>query len=244
MPLIILTFIVQACFIFHVFKTGRPYWWAYVILGFPVLGCVIYYFVEVFPGSREHYAANRASREIARALDPEKELRRCMEAVEIAPTVQNRVALAEELLRHNRAAEAIQLYREARSGPHADDPQLAFGLVTAHLGCNDLAHARLLLDELMQTHASFRPDAVALLRARVLEGLGEHEAALAEYERIAETFVGLEARVRYGQLLKKLGHHAQAHSVLQDVIAHARRFKIQHEEERAWVDAARRELSV
>ena len=94
MPLVILTVIVQACFIFHVFKTGRPYWWAYVILGFPVLGCVIYYFVEVFPGSREHYAANRASREIARALDPEKELRRWMEAVEISPTVQNRVALA------------------------------------------------------------------------------------------------------------------------------------------------------
>ena len=70
MPLVILTVIVQACFIFHVFKTGRPYWWAYVILGFPVLGCVIYYFVEVFPGSREHYAANRASREIARDPRP------------------------------------------------------------------------------------------------------------------------------------------------------------------------------
>jgi len=28
MPLIFLTVIVQACFIFHVFKTGRPYWWA------------------------------------------------------------------------------------------------------------------------------------------------------------------------------------------------------------------------
>jgi len=244
MPLIILTVIVQACFIFHVFKTGRPYWWAYVILGFPVLGCVIYYFVEVFPGSREHYAANRASREIARALDPGKELRRCMEAVEISPTVQNRVALAEELLRHSRAQEAIQLYREARSGPHAGDPQLAFGLVNAHLGASELAHARTLLDELAQTHASFRPDAVALLRARVLEGLGEYAAALAEYECIAETYVGLEAKVRYGQLLRKLGHHTQAQSVLQDAIAHARRFKIKHEEERAWVEVARRELSV
>jgi hypothetical protein len=38
MPLLILTVIIQACFIFHVFKTGRPYWWAYVILGFPVAG--------------------------------------------------------------------------------------------------------------------------------------------------------------------------------------------------------------
>src|SRR5215213_1135953 len=139
MPLIIVTVIVQACFIFHVFKTGRPYWWAYVILGFPVLGCVIYYFVEVFPGSREHYAANRASREIARALDPEKELRQCREAVEISPTVQNRVALAEELLRHDRAQEALQLYRQARTGPYAGDPQLALGLVKTHLASEDPA---------------------------------------------------------------------------------------------------------
>ena len=102
MPLLILTVIIQACFIFHVFKNGRPYWSAYVILGFPVAGCVIYYFIEVFPGSHEHRLANRATQQIGQALDQAKELRRCMEAVEISPSVHNRVALAQELLRHGR----------------------------------------------------------------------------------------------------------------------------------------------
>jgi len=32
--------------------------------------------------------------------------------------------------------------------------------------------------------------------------------------------------------------------MLQDVIAHARRFKIKHQEERAWAEVARRELSI
>jgi hypothetical protein len=243
MPLIILTVIIQACFIFHVFKTGRPYWWAYVILGFPIAGCIIYYFIEVFPNSREHRAANRATREIGRALNPDKDLRRCMEAVEIAPTVQNRVALAEELLRHERAQEAIQLYRDARSGPHANDPQLAFGLAHAYVAHNQLADARALLDELGEKHAAFRTDAVALLRARVLEAMDENEAALAEYERLVQSYVGLEAKVRYGQLLNKLGHAAHAQSVLQEVIVHAKRFRIAHQEERAWVEVARRELA-
>ena len=75
MPLIILTLIIQCCFIYHVFKTGRPYWWALVILSFPMVGCIVYYFVEVFLGSREHRAANRAGRDIARALNPDKELK-------------------------------------------------------------------------------------------------------------------------------------------------------------------------
>ena len=243
MPLIILTVIVQTCFIFHVFKTGRPYWWAYVILGFPVVGCVIYYFLEVFPGSREHRVANRATRELGRALNPEKELRRCREAVEISPTVENRVALAEELLRHERTQDAIDLYRAARSGPYANDPQLTFGLANACLAHRELAEARKLLEDLAANHASFRADAVALLRARVLEALGEHEAALTQYERVAESCVGLEAKVRYGQLLKTLGYATQAQSVLQEVVMHARRFRIAHEEERAWADIAQRELT-
>jgi hypothetical protein len=84
MPLIILTFIVQCCFVYHVFKTRRPAWWAYVILAAPVLGCIAYYFVEIFPGSREHLVANRATRDIARALNPDKDLKGCLEAVEVA----------------------------------------------------------------------------------------------------------------------------------------------------------------
>jgi hypothetical protein len=243
MPLIILTVIVQACFIFHVFKTGRPYWWAYVILGFPVVGCVIYYFLEVFPGSREHRAANRATRELSRALNPDKELRLCKEAVEISPTVENRVALAEELIRHQRTQEAIDLYRAARSGPYANDAQLTFGLASACLSHSELAEARTLLDDLAAKHASFRDDAVGLLRARVLQALGEHDAALEQYERVVESHVGLEAKVRYGQLLKKLGYATQSQSVLQEVVIHARRFRIAHEEERAWADIAQRELT-
>ena len=243
MAVIILTVIVQACFSFHVFKTGRPYWWAYVILGFPVVGCIIYYFVEVFPGSREHRAANRATRELGRALDPAWELRRCREAVEISPTVQNRVALAEELLRHERTQEAVELYRAARTGPYASDPQLGFGLASACLAHGERAEALTLLDEIAAKHLSFRTDAVALLRARVLEALGQGEAALAQYERAVETYVGLEAKVRYGQLLKKLGHANHAQSVFHEVVVHAKRFRIAHEEERAWVEIARRALT-
>ena len=47
--------------------------------------------------------------------------------------------------------------------------------------------------------------------------------------------------VRYGQLLRRLGHLTQAESVFESAIAHARRFKIAHDEERGWVGVARKE---
>ena len=243
MPLIILTFIVQCCFVYHVFKTGRPAWWAYVILGAPVVGCIAYYFLEIFPGSREHLVANRASRDIARALNPDKDLKRCLDAVEIAPTVENKLALAQEWLRCGRAQEAIDLYRETRTGPHANDPDLALGLAQAHAAGGDFAQARVIVEELRAKHAKFRDSDVALLRARALEGLGEDTSALDEYERLADTAVGLEAKVRYGQLLKRLGHETQARNVFEGALAHAKRFNVKHEEEQAWVGVARKELA-
>jgi len=243
MPLIILTVVIQACFIYHVFKTGRPYWWAFVILSFPVVGCVVYYFVEVFPGSREHRAANRAARDLSRTLNPHKALRERIEAVEIAPTVDNRVALACELMRSGRAHEAAEQYREARTGVYANDPELTLGLAQALLADGDLAGARECLDQLQAKHQAFRPAETSLLRARVLEAAGDDSAALEHYERLTESAAGLEAKVRYAQLLKRLGHATQAAAQFQAVIEHARRFNVAHEEELSWVGIARRELS-
>ena len=225
------------------FKTGRPAWWAYVILGAPVVGCIAYYFLEIFPGSREHLAANRATRDISRTLNPGKELKRCLEAVEIAPTVENKVALAQEWLRCGRPQEAIDLYRETRTGPHANDSELALGLARAYAAAGEFAQARAIAEELRAKHEKFRENDVALLHARALEGLGEHTSALDEYERLADTAAGLEAKVRYGQLLKRLGHETQARSVFEAVLAHAKRFNVKHEEEQAWVSLARKELT-
>jgi hypothetical protein len=47
-------------------------------------------------------------------------------------------------------------------------------------------------------------------------------AALEHYERLAETAAGLEAKGRYAQLLKQLGHAEQAAGEFQAVIEHAR----------------------
>jgi hypothetical protein len=54
--------------VIHAVRTGRPYYWALIILSFPVIGCVAYYFLEVFPNSREHRSARRAAAGLARAL--------------------------------------------------------------------------------------------------------------------------------------------------------------------------------
>ena len=57
-----LALLIQLCFAYHALKTGRPYRWLFIIMGFPVMGCVLYYFIEVFPTSRESRRDRKSTR--------------------------------------------------------------------------------------------------------------------------------------------------------------------------------------
>ena len=91
MPLIIaITVIIQAFFIYHVIRNNRPYWWAFLILSTPIVGCVIYYFVEIFPHSQEHRSVRRTGRNILRALNPDAAMRKRIDEADICGSVANK----------------------------------------------------------------------------------------------------------------------------------------------------------
>lgn len=243
MPVVIaLTVLIQAFFIIHVFRTGRPYWWAFIILSAPVLGCVVYYFVEVFPGSREHRSADRFARDLARSFNPTKELNRRLEALETSPTAANKVAAAEEYMQCGGFDRAAELYESALEGVHASDPDLLLGLAGAQLELGTYREALRTLDRLEAADPTFHRNDASLLRARAHEGLGENDAALGIYENLVPVFVGLEARYRQGALLARLGHETQARHVFNELVDHSRRHRIALDSERRWIDAAMRAL--
>ena len=79
--LFILTAIIQFSFAFHALKTGRDQKWIWIIILAPVVGCLAYYFMEVFPHSREERQLRKRIHDIAKALNPDGELKRRTEDV-------------------------------------------------------------------------------------------------------------------------------------------------------------------
>ena len=126
--------LIQICFAYHALKTGRPYWWLFVIMAAPVVGCVLYYFIEVFPNTRESRKAEKAVQALAKSFDPDKSLREHVADLEDCGSVDNRIALARSCMERRLYPEAISLYRSCLNGVHASDPDLRFGLASAHLG--------------------------------------------------------------------------------------------------------------
>jgi hypothetical protein len=244
MPLIgAVVVIIQFCFAFHVLKTGRPYWWIFIIMGFPVAGCLIYYFVEVFPGSREHRSANRAARTLARVLQPDADLKKRAEELEICGSLDNKLAMAAECMNHQMHAEAARLYESCLNGAYESDPAILFGLAKAAVEAGDWQKAGHALARLKAAELRFKPAEVRLLEARALEGQGNNDAALAIYRELIPVFVGLEARYRYGRFLLKLGNHEAAMQVFNEVVKHAKRFTSSIEEEERWASAARQAIA-
>jgi hypothetical protein len=237
--------VIQLCFAYHALKTGRPYWWLFVIMGMPVVGCLLYYFIEVFPMSRESRSAEKAVRAISKALDPDKTLRERVADLEACGSVENRVGLARACLSRQMYRKAASLYRSCLAGVHESDPDIRFGLATALLLAGELKESHAVVQALRQSHASFRSAEVRLVMARAAESLGRFDDALAEYRGLADPFAGEEGRWRYGALLLRMGRGAEAGEVFNRMLRNAARMPEHYREaQHEWLALARERVQV
>lgn len=235
--------LIQFCFAYHVLKTGRPYWWIFIIMSFPVMGCVIYYFVEVFPGSREHRNAHKTARKLSKALRPDAELKRRAEELEICGSVDNKMSLAEECISHQMYAEAEGLYESCLNGAFQTDGVILFGLARSCVENTNWNKASDVIARLKSSSPKTRPLEVKLLEARILAGKGLNDEALSAYRELILVYVGLEARYRYATFLTRIGQHESAIHIFNEMIKHSKRFASSIEDELHWANAARQAIA-
>ena len=97
---------------------------------------------------------------------------------------------------------------------------------------------------LIAANPDFRSSEGHLLYARAVEAEGDIDAALHEYEALAQGYPGEEGRVRYALLLKQRGDAARANEVFREVLKRADVSpKYYRREQREWVEIAKRELA-
>ena len=249
MPLIAgIVIAIQLFFVVHVLRTGRPTYWVFIILAAPVLGCVAYYLVEIFPRTREsaraERAINRALGGIGKAVDPTKALRDRAADVETCGSVDNRIALARECMDHGLADDAVRVLQSCLAGPFANDPHLRLLLTQAALAAaqHELGLEQIAL--LRSQQPSYKSADIGLLAARLHEGAGRIEAALSAYAEVLPASLGEETRVRYAMLLARDGQAARAKEMFGTTLRNAERQNAAYRDlHREWIAAARRELT-
>lgn len=209
--------ILAVIFAIHAVRTGREYYWLLVLFLFPMLGSVLYFFVEFLPDLRTGKGLRLATQAAVRVIDPSKERREAERTYELTPTIQNRVRLAHALLANGDSAEAVAHFDACLQGPFAQDPEIRQGAAMAKLGQRDLIGALALLESLQQQNASFRPEAIGLLQARCLAALQRHEEAQQRFEWLVQKFGSVESRAEYALWAAAQGQAETARRLQQDL---------------------------
>jgi hypothetical protein len=223
MPFGIVLLLINVGLIVHAAKTGRFWPWGYVILFIPGFGALAYVLVELLPAWFGSAQGQHARRRVVSTLDPGKRYRMLTDQLDVADTIANRGALAEECLALGKFAEAERHYEHIQALPMGDDAIYAFGKARAQFGLGHAPEAVATLDDLRKRWPDYQSAEAHLLYARALENSGRTDDALYEYQAVANYYPGAEARVRYGLLLDKAGRRAEAKAVFTELLTGLKR---------------------
>jgi hypothetical protein len=218
MPLAIVLVLIDLAFIVHAAKTGRFSPWAYIILFVPGFGAVAYVVVELIPEWFGSPQGQRARKQVTHALDPEKRCRVLTEELSFTDTIANREALAVECLAIGKFEEAERHYTAILVRPLGEEAVYMLGRARAEFGLGRPRVAISTLDALRAKWPDYQSADGHLLYARALEGADRADEALEEYKVLSHYYPGMEARVRHGMLLERLGRGAEAKLVYIEVL--------------------------
>ncbi len=238
-----LSILLQLICLVHMVRTGRPTWWAFILIAGSYLGVAAYAITQILPDLQHDPRARGAARGLARNLDPTRDLRRLRDELARADTVKNRLQLGSEFLALGEAGEAEAVFRECLKGMHATDPYILLDLARAQFAQDKFADAHASLGTLIANNPDFKSPDGHLLYARALEALDRIPEALVEYDVLEESFPGEEARVRKAELLGKLGRSDEARTVLEKVLERTRVAPGYYRKaQREWIDRAKKLL--
>jgi hypothetical protein len=240
----ILMLLIQIGFAVHAIRHGQSMLWVFLIIFLPLLGCILYSVMVLLPEVIQSRTARRGSKALLRTLDPQKELRKRREALELSDTVGNRSALAQEYFKQGMLDDAIALYESSLTGMYRTDPDLLLGLAKALVEAKQFGRARDTLETLTTANPEFEHQEAHLLYARSLEALGELDRALEEYRALAKYSAGAEAKCRHALLLKRMGKTAEARALFEDIVKDARAASSHsYRLNKEWVEIAKREVA-
>jgi hypothetical protein len=243
-PVALILLLLDISLIYHASRTGRLRPWAFIILLVPMMGALAYIVVELVPEWLGSHDVQQARKRVANKLDPEKHYRELSDHVVVTDTIANRAALAAECVNIGRFEEAERHYDHILSLPMGHDPIYAFGKARAQFARKRSNEALATLDELQRTWPDYNSAEAHLLYARALEGAGRTDEALAEYHALLDYAPGAEVKVRYGELLKRVGRPADARLVFNEFLIHMRRApKHVRKAQAEWITIAEKQIA-
>lgn len=207
---IILTYLPSLLCGIHVVRTGRESFWLWLFIIGPLLAPAFYFFAVLVPEWMGGSRARSVGKVARQALDPERDYRNALRALEDTPTIGNRMKVAQAAAALGRWSDAEAQWALSAEGQWADDPAILMGHAISLLELGRFQEALDRLEMLKALGPEGKTPTVALAFARAYEGLGRNEEADDAFRYAADRVPGLESGGRYVAFMAKTGRREDA----------------------------------
>jgi hypothetical protein len=240
---LILTYLPSLLCGIHAVRTGQQMYWLWILVIGGPLGAAIYVFAVLVPEWMGGRTARGVGRAAQQALDPDRDYRHAMRALEDTPTVGNRMKVAQAAAALGRWSDAEAQWALCGDGHWGDDPVILLGHADSLLELARYSEAVQKLEKLKSLGREGETPRVALAFARAYEGLGRNAEADDAYRFAADRVPGLEAGGRYVAFMAKIGRRSDAEIGLAELDRRLRKIAPPlRAEARIWRDLAARAL--
>jgi len=213
-----LLWLCQLALIVHVFKTGRPYWWFWILLSAPVIGGIAYTFIELLPDLRASGGGD------AFLWQPRAwRIRKLQQELEETDVIKTRFALAAELLAAQKPDEACAVAEESLRGVFRDDPHTLATVARYQLEAGKFSEALAALDKVKVEADRMLGQEVAFLRGWALVQAGRHTEAQPRLKAIESILLGEQPRYFLALSLQQSGSATEAKALWEDIRKRFRR---------------------
>jgi hypothetical protein len=207
-----LILILQGYCIYHAYKHGNPYYWYFLILFIPVIGCIIYLITQVY-NKRD---AEKIQEEIVSVVNPTKKIKDLEKRLYFTETYQNRVNLADAFLDIKDYKNAIPHYLEALEDGSQNDFYVTNKLITAYYSIEDYGKV-VLYAEKIKNQFEFKKSRAQFLYGLALEKLGNLEEAESNLRKIDIRYSFYNERLALAKFLISRDKTNDAKEILEEI---------------------------
>jgi hypothetical protein len=213
-----LLWLVQLALIVHVFKTGRPFWWLWILLIAPVIGGLAYILIELLP-----HLSVAGGRGFTLWKPRAWRISSLRAELEETDTVKLRLRLAAELLAAGQPAEACAVAEESLRGAFRDDPHTLASVARYRLEAGKFVEALAALDQVKVEADRMLGHEVTFLRGWAYVQAGRHTEAQPILRGIESVLLGEQPRYFLAVSLAQSGDPAAARAIWEDIRKRFRR---------------------
>jgi hypothetical protein len=121
-------FLLQAFCVYHAYRNNVEQRWYWLILFFPLVGCLIY----LFHNFNNVSTLKNLEENVKSVVINNYRIEQLEKALRFSDSLKNKINLADEYVKVTRYGDAIGLYESCMQGFMADDPSLKMKLLQAH----------------------------------------------------------------------------------------------------------------